>query len=141
VEPLNLPADRALFDGKVQALVASCYQDERPLQGLAGLLDWRFQGMISHCLRIGVLSGRPGECAYLPLSRGGKTFHVILAGAGFVPRDKARAMLPKETIQALSANLSSLKLSQVGVSRSDLGDPAPEWFTQHWKGIPLCIVN
>jgi len=48
---------------------------------LAGLLDWRFQGVISGFLGSGFLTGRTGECAYLPVERGGVTYHLVLVGA------------------------------------------------------------
>jgi hypothetical protein len=118
---LESAAESALFDGRVQGLVVACYENERPLRGLAGILDWRFEGFLSRCIREGVFSGRPGECVYLPLRRAGRAYHLILAGAGHVPRDRDRGDLPDATVKALSRNLASLKLARLGVSRSDLG--------------------
>jgi hypothetical protein len=141
ITTLAVSAERALFEGRVPALVAACYVDERPLQGLAGILDWRFAGAISQCLCQGAVTGQPGECAYLPLVRGGRVCHLLLIGAGHLPTGRARGPLPPESVRALSANLVSLRLPQIGVSRQDLGDPAPEWFDRHLKGIPLCILN
>jgi len=39
---------------------------ERPLQGLAGLADWRLCGAISRALRTGVFEARPEEALLLP---------------------------------------------------------------------------
>jgi len=62
---------------------------------LAGLLDWRFQGVISGFLGSGFLTGRTGECAYLPVERGGVTYHLVLVGAD------SRGPLPADSLKAL----------------------------------------
>jgi hypothetical protein len=118
---LESPAESALFEGQVPGLVVACYQNERPLKGLAGLLDWRFEGFLSRCLREGVFSGQPGECAYLPLQRAGRVYHLLVVGAGPVPRDRDRGPLPEATIAALVKSLENLRLPSVGMSREDLG--------------------
>ncbi len=137
---LDLDADLALFDGKLQGLVVTCYENERPLQGLAGLLDWRFQGVISHCVRAGVISGKAGECAYVPVTKQGKTYHLILAGCGRSASPGARAQLPMDTLRQLQKNLSSLRLQQVGVSRADFGGVGEDYFQKNLKGVPLWIA-
>jgi hypothetical protein len=124
----SVDAGLALFDGRLQGLVALVTPDERPLQGLAGFLDWRFQGAISRCLQQGFLKGGAGECAYVPLSRNGVTYHLLLVGAD------SRGPLPADSLKNLKKNLSTLKLSRIGVSRSDCAG------TQ-FKGIPVCIVR
>jgi hypothetical protein len=137
---LEIDADRALFEGKLSGLVLTCYENERPLRGLAGLMDWRFHGVISECLRAGAVTGRVGECAYVPVSRHGKTYHLLLAGAGVLPASGRRGSLPAETLKALTRNLNGLRLPSVGVSRSDFGDATPEYFAKNLKGVPLWIA-
>ncbi len=39
---------------------------ERPLQGLAGLVDWRLCGALTRALRDGLYGGAPGEALLLP---------------------------------------------------------------------------
>src|SRR4051812_21066827 len=99
---IELEAERALFEGKLQGMVLTCFQNERPLRGLAGLLDWRFEGAISQVLRAGFVTGKPGECAYLPIQRNGKTFHLFLGGGGHLPSDGKRGPVPAETLKALA---------------------------------------
>ncbi len=142
MEWLDLDADRALFDGKILGIIATCYENERPLQGLAGLLDWRFQGAISNCLQAGVITGRPGECAYLPVIRGGRVYHLLLVGAGLLPDDHSRRKRPpKEAWVNLSKNLSSLRLERIGISCSDFGGVDVDYFKSKLEGLSLWIVQ
>jgi len=46
---------------QVDAAAVAFFEDERPLRGAAGLLDWRLCGRVSRWLRAGMLSGRAGE--------------------------------------------------------------------------------
>jgi hypothetical protein len=130
----SLDAERALFDGRVQGLVAVISPDEKPPQGLAGLLDWRFQGAISEGLAKGFLTGRAGECAYLPLKRAGKTYHVLLIGS-------SRGAIPADSLKALRKNLVSLKLSRLGISRADWNAASDDYFSKNLKGTGICILR
>jgi hypothetical protein len=141
-----LEAERALFEGRVQGLIAVITPDEKPPQGLAGLLDWRFQGAISKGLAHGFLTGRAGECAYLPVTRAGTTYHMLLVGAGSVGSgsdayDGGRGAIPTESLKALKKNLSSLKLARLGISRADWNGPSDEFFAKNLKGTGLCILK
>lgn len=70
VEPLR----RALLDGvddgtglrAVDLAVLPYFEDERPLQGLAGLVDWRTSGRLSALLREGFCTGHTGETVLMP---------------------------------------------------------------------------
>ena len=118
-------ADEALFTRKVEGLVAACYENERPLHGLAGLLDWRFDGAISDCIRAGAISGKAGECVYFPIQRAGALYHLILVGAGTTSAPGKREGLPAATVRALRKNLDTLKIAEFGLSRQDLGEEIP----------------
>ena len=137
---LELSPDRALFEGKIQGLVAACYQNERPLSGLAGLLDWRFQGALSQCLRVGAFTGEPGECVYLPVRRNDRTYHLILAGCGYTSAHGIRAHMPAETLVQLRKNLTSLRIPQMAVSRGDFGNATNDFFAKNLKGVSLWIT-
>jgi len=56
--PLTLEALDAAAGESLCLFVAA---DERPLQGLAGLADWRLSGRLSRLLRGGLLTGASGE--------------------------------------------------------------------------------
>ena len=61
--PLTLDALDAAAAESLCLFVAS---DERPLQGLSGLLDWRLSGKLSRLLRGGLLTGEAGEAVLTP---------------------------------------------------------------------------
>jgi hypothetical protein len=131
--------EKALFEGQVSGLAVTFYQNERPLYGLAGQLDWRFHGAISYHIRKGVISGAVGECVYFPFTRRGSTYHIILTGGGLADHPGQRDALPIESLHALQKNLSSLGLTKIGISKADFGNITPELLTKHLKGVPLWI--
>jgi hypothetical protein len=124
---LEIPADQALFDGTLVGVVAPFYENERPVRGLAGRLDWRLGGVISRGLLRGVLTGRPGECAYLPVNFHGRVHHLILVGGGFLSRYGKRGLIPDESFASLRKNLETLKLEKVALSRADFGGLTDEY--------------
>lgn len=132
--------EKALFDGQIQGLAMTFYQNERPLCGLAGIMDWHFQGAISQCIQKGVITGKVGECVYFPLTRRGTTFHLVLAGAGHSSSPGQRDTVSSDTLHSLQKNLLSLGLSKIGVSKSDFGDVNSDYFTKHLKGVSLWIA-
>lgn len=112
--------ERSFFDGEVQSLVVACAASERPPQGLAGLLDWRLGGALSQGLRAGAFSGASGEIAYLPVRKGDRVYHLLLAGIGPVDEPGQREGLPADTLRKLQKNLATLKFRSVGASKADL---------------------
>lgn len=138
---LEVEAEQALFEGKVQALAVAFYQNERPPRGLSGVLDWYFQGAISNYIRSGAISGRIGECTYFPFDRNGSTFHIILAGAGIASYPGKRDQLPAQTLTTLQKNLASLRLEKIGISKADFGNVTSEFLAKHMKGVPLWIAH
>lgn len=46
---------------EVEDLVIGLFEDERPLRGVAGLVDWRLCGLLSRYLQQGRFSGRQDE--------------------------------------------------------------------------------
>jgi len=111
----------ALFTRKAQGLLVTLYENERPLQGLAGLLDWKFHGAVQKFLKQKPSIGKLGECVYFPLRRNQDVFHLILVGCGTNEEPGKRPMPPKEVFQKLRSTLPKLGLSQIGLSRSDMG--------------------
>ncbi len=137
---LDIHAETALFDGQVQALAVTLYENERPPCGLSGLMDWHFRGAISQCIKAGAITGKVGECIYFPFTRHGSTYHVILAGAGPSDSPGKRQPPPPDTLAALQKNLVSLQLPQVCISKSDFGEIESDFFEKHLKGVPLWIA-
>ncbi len=80
----------SLFPGPVSAAPAdTCLvpvpEDERPLRGDAGWIDWRLCGRISEQLSSGYVSGKSGEAALLPAGPPLGVGRVLLVGVG--PRE------------------------------------------------------
>ncbi len=138
---LDMDADRALFEGEIEGLIVTCYENERPLSGLAGLLDWRFHGAISRYIRNGVVTGKRGECVYLPITKNNRLFHLLLVGAGQSSNVGKRDGMGTETTKVLLKNLLSLKLPKLGLSKRDLGYTSEDVLAKNFKGVPLWIAN
>ncbi len=78
--------DELAFEGveriRVDLGLVPVFADERPLQGLAGLMDWRRSGWMSSLLRSGFCSGRAGERVLMPGGPGLPVDRVVLVGLG-----------------------------------------------------------
>lgn len=48
------------------SLALTFFSDERPLHGVAGLVDWRLCGRLSRLLTSGYCSGKRGDCIMMP---------------------------------------------------------------------------
>lgn len=111
---------RALFDGQIEGVVVATYANERPLAGAAGKLDWFLRGALTAAIRRGALTGKAGECVYIPYSHQGRVLHVLTVGGGYSDEPGERKKIPSESMELLKKNILGLKLEKIGVSRSDL---------------------
>jgi hypothetical protein len=76
------PDLHALDDSNVEVVACAIWRDERPMRGLAGLLDWRLAGRVSRLLRERFMKGELGEVLCLP-GRPRLVFDkVVVIGAG-----------------------------------------------------------
>ena len=99
------PLERAVLDGvrefegepdrvRVELGVVPVFVDERPLIGLAGLLDWRSSGQLSAILRSGFFVGTTDERLLTPGERRWPCDRLVLVGVGSRGEfDVARARL------------------------------------------------
>lgn len=120
-----------------QGFLLACPQNERPLQGLAGWIDWRTRGAISAFLKTGAVTGAPGELTLLPISWRSQPFQLLLVGIGPVSSPGDRPRLPVETLHSMQRNISSLGYQTLRVSRSDFGGVDAEYFVRHLKGTAV----
>jgi hypothetical protein len=60
------PGLRGLDETTAELLACGVWEDERPMRGLAGLLDWRLAGRLSALARDGFLKGELGEVLCVP---------------------------------------------------------------------------
>jgi len=77
----------SLFPGSVveapaDTILVLVPEDERPLRGDAGLIDWRLCGLISEHLRSGYVTGQLGEAVLLPGDIPLSPSRILLVGAG-----------------------------------------------------------
>jgi hypothetical protein len=111
------PLCRALLDGvddptgaarqRVDLAVLPCFEDERPLQGLAGLVDWRMGGHLSALIRTGLCTGSMGEQVLLPGRRTLPMERLVLLGLGASDAfDRARAEAVGEGLVILVERLA-----------------------------------
>lgn len=85
---------RALDECQADVLALTLFSDQRPLRGLAGLVDWRMCGALSRWARSGFVTGTWGERVLVP-SQGRLTFpRLLVLGLGKRERyreDRAQA--------------------------------------------------
>ncbi len=85
VAPLGLAALETIGEPagwSAELTVLPIFSDELPLQGLAGVLDWRMGGRISTMVREGICTGNQGE-QVLTLSQTTATLcRIVLLGLG-----------------------------------------------------------
>lgn len=76
-----------LFSGKLsklrsEVLVVSCFEDIRPLVGLAGEIDWLYGGIISGLMMQNKMTGRLGEVLLMASQNKLQVSKIILVGLG-----------------------------------------------------------
>ena len=100
----------------VDALCVFVTDDDRPLSGAAGYLDWRMCGALSRVLLQGFFKGDRGEQLLMPTSGGVSTVRLFAVGAG---NSKA---LDASTLGLLLES-SALMLKKAGVTSVALSLP------------------
>lgn len=140
VSEIESTADEALFERSADALVLTTVRNERPLCGLAGRMDWRFQGLISQALRQGAITGAEGEFAYIPVAPHGRKMHLFFLGMGDSSQPGARSTPPAALWSQLARACKNLRVSQAVLSRTDLGKPSLDEIQKQMKGITTWVI-
>ena len=60
------PDLRGLDAAGTELLACTIFRDQRPMRGVAGMLDWRLTGRLSRLARSGYLQGELGEVLIVP---------------------------------------------------------------------------
>lgn len=95
---------RHIDELSAEVIACGVYRDERPLRGLAGLLDWRLAGRLSRLAKRGFLGGEVGELLALPVRPRLPFDKLLVAGLG------PRAAFGDATFrQVLSRTLDALE--------------------------------
>ena len=95
-------------------LVTGFFQDERPLKGSSGWIDWRFNGMLSHFLIEKKLTGDWKETTLIPSGGRVTPQRILLVGLGKV-RDYSYPRL-RELSSHLFETLKNLSTTSICVS-------------------------
>jgi len=82
------PELRALDDAPGDLLIVTAFADERPLEGLTGLVDWRLSGALSRWRIGGFSTGYLGERVLYPTWR--RLSHPLLLFVGLGSREEYR---------------------------------------------------
>ncbi len=95
----TLPDLTHLDASGAELLIAAVFEDERPPQGVAGLVDWRSAGRLSSLIRSGFFTGGLGEALLIPGRPGVPFDKIVLIGAGDPQR------LDEGTFEALARRM------------------------------------
>ncbi len=140
---------RKLDRTAADAICVSFFDDERPLRGAAGLVDWRLCGLLSRSIERGQVSGAEGEVTLLP-ARPRLPFDKVFSfglgpAAGFGP-ERYRAALERifETLERARVHTVVLALPGRSTNRIE-PDRAAElfWAVAHERaqGDDIVLVD
>jgi hypothetical protein len=102
------PDLRAIDTTSAEVIACSVFQDERPLRGLAGLLDWRLAGRLSAIAKTDFLTGAEGEVVLVPGRPHLRFEKVLVLGVG--PRDAFDEAVVRRVLARLVSALDGLKV-------------------------------
>jgi hypothetical protein len=101
---------------------------ERPLQGLAGLVDWRLCGALTRALQGGVWAGAPGEALLLPTGGRLPAARVVALGLPAAVGPAAFEAAARSACEVLrKAGSGSFAASLPAVEGADLAEVARRW--------------
>jgi hypothetical protein len=120
-----VPPDLRRLD-ELTAEVASCaiFEDDWPMPGLAGLLDWRLAGRLSALGRRGYLTGASGEVMLVPGRPRVPFEKVVVLGLG--PRAAFDEGACARALERMSGVLEGLKVRRAVVELPGRADGAIE---------------
>jgi len=142
VKPQQLTAGLDALDALtgIEAVCAFVTEDERPLSGATGFLDWRLCGALSKVLGSGFFVGAPGDKLLVPTDGrvpAKKVFSVGLGRSTAVTAlglehalTQAAAMLTKAGVESVALAFPALP-KPVAQTRDELVDRA---FAPHFQG-------
>lgn len=113
---------RSLDEVSAEVITCGIYRDERPLHGLAGLLDWRLAGRLSRLAKQGFLLGEVGELLALPVRPRLPFDKLIVAGLG--PRSAFGETTFKTVLERTLDGLEGLHVKKAIVELPGRGDDA-----------------
>lgn len=114
---LRFVAPRLRFlDGVGSEVLACCmFSDQRPVQGVAGLVDWRMGARLTRWLESGALTGESGEVALVPGKPRIPFEKLLLFGLGPVGAFNEESF--ERAVQQMLTTLSALRVRMAVVER------------------------
>lgn len=139
------PAIEACMNGEADGLILPVVADERPLGGLARVVDLRFFGAISQ-FRDSMISGAEGDCVWIPLFlpphvkssivlKNNVTPSLYIFGLGNAEERALKSKRPvpsTASMKLLTKNIKTAGEKIWAVSRQDFGDAPESFFHQHF---------
>jgi hypothetical protein len=107
------PEPERLDEASVELCVCSIWSDERPMRGLAGLLDWRLGARLSALLKTGFFDGHAGEALLTP-GRPHVPFEKVLV-VGLGPRPSFDEHGFRDAIVRVSRTIERLRVRRAVV--------------------------
>lgn len=108
--------------GQADGLILRLHENERPLQGLSGRVDWEFHGALSRFLEGGFVSGALEERVLVPLRHRERKLQVLLWGSGSAEAPGQRAEVERLELQRIEKRVKGLLGMRWMISKSDFGD-------------------
>ncbi len=99
---------------RAEAVCLLVAEDERPLRGAAGYLDWRLCGALSRVLLDSFFSGRPDERLLMPT--GGKVPAQRLFAVGLGPSRSVTALGLEHALKATAEMLMKAQAKTVAIA-------------------------
>lgn len=140
----NHPAIEACLNGEADGLILPIVAGEKPLGGLARIVDLRFFNAISQ-FREQVITGAEGECIWIPLflqdtivrsKSASPSLYIFGLGEAGEGALKSKRLTPSTTsMKLLAKNLKTSGEKTWAVSRQDFGDVPESFFQQHFPKI------
>jgi hypothetical protein len=131
------PDLRRLDEVGAEVVVCGVWKDERPLSGLACLLDWRLAGRLSRLAKQGFLAGDVGEVLVVP-ARPRLPFDKLLA-CGLGPRASFDAATFRTVLERIVDALAGLSVKKAVIELPGRGDGGLE--PEHAAEILLDVVG
>ncbi|MBX3209059.1 MAG: leucyl aminopeptidase [Labilithrix sp.] len=113
---------RHLDETSAEVVACGIYRDERPLSGLAGLLDWRLAGRLSRLAQQGFLLGEVGELLAVPVRPRLPFDKLLVAGLG--PRGAFGDATFRKVLERTMSALEGLHVKKAVVELPGRGDEA-----------------
>ena len=114
-----LMADSALANDQISGALLICFENDRPLRGTMGFLDWRLNGHFSRLVQEQVLTGAQGEAIYAPLQWNGKTLHFVILGGGYLRHESERPKISRSLFESGIQKMEELGLTEIGIPLLD----------------------